>query len=52
MTLSFTLLSQANLAAITLVFNQDMWEEWTADEMRKVNITYELKSLSSIATAR
>ena len=32
-----------------LIFNKDMWEEWTANEMERVNIPYELKQLASTA---
>ncbi len=32
-----------------LIFNQDMWEEWTANELERINIPYELKQLASIA---
>ncbi len=30
-----------------LIFNQDMWEEWTANELEKVNLSYELKQLAA-----
>ena len=30
-----------------LIFNQDMWEEWTASEIERFNIPYELKQLVS-----
>ncbi len=30
-----------------LIFNQDMWEEWTTSEIERFNIPYELKQLAS-----
>ena len=30
-----------------LIFNQDMWEEWTANELEGINLPYKLKQFAS-----